>query len=210
MTSSARFSDESRDHVFPAMAPSAVKRVTKHPSPSLRHQDNRRLTLGGESPGNEVARSLSRKCPGQISRGWSASRSGVGRLRTQGRPVPLEIWNTWFGNRGVGGESRKYKPPAQTFFGLVTRHAFIPHVGEECVTNPKSVCVTEDMDYVADWLVHQGLEKLVDVFKGNSVFSILVYLFIADRKAINAVNTTIAQWTWNSTWSALKFLGFRI
>ena len=52
---------------------------------------------------------------------------------------------------------------------------------------------TEDMDYVADWLVHQGLEKLVDVFKGNSVFSILVYLFIADRKAINAVNTTIAQ-----------------
>ena len=27
--------------------------------------------------------------------------------------------------------------------------------------------------YVADWLVHQGLQKLVDVFKGISVFSIL-------------------------------------
>ena len=33
--------------------------------------------------------------------------------------------------------------------------------------------IGKDEAFVKDWLVHQGLEKLVNVFKGTYVFSIL-------------------------------------
>ena len=40
--------------------------------------------------------------------------------------------------------------------------------------------IGQDMDYIAGWLVHQGLQKLVDVFKGVHC----LYFFIAKKQQL--------------------------
>ena len=49
-------------------------------------------------------------------------------------------------------------------------------------------CIGQDVNHIACLLVHQGLEKLADVFKGKCFLKVI----------------------WNSTWRALKNLGLRI
>ena len=49
------------------------------------------------------------------------------------------------------------------------------HVASKPCVQVMEAFADQDVNYVADWLVHQGLEKLVDVFKGDRFLKVTCF-----------------------------------